>query len=167
MARRYVDEHPLTLLVDIDGLRTQLGQWDRLEESRTMARQLALELARAHLLSGHDVVVPQYVGRVEFIERLDALALTCEAEFVEIVLVAEPTVAIERFRRRRDALTSSAGMHPEADVGEAEVEHVVGDAVDRLAHICDGRPTTRQVPADADVATTYRVLLTTIVDTDH
>ena len=132
-----------------------------------MARELAFVLAGAHLASGHDVVVPQYVGRIEFIERLDALAQKCEAEFVEIVLAVEPTVAIERFRRRRDELASSAGTHPEADVGEADVENVVGEAVDRLAHICDARPMSRRVPADADLATTYRVLLATIGDTDR
>jgi hypothetical protein len=167
LASRYVGEHSLALLVDIDGLRTQLGQWDRREESRTMARELALVLAGAHLVSGHDVVVPQYVGGIDFVERLDALARQCDAEFVESVLLAAPKVAIERFRRRRDELASVAGMHPEADVGEADVEHVVKEAVDRLAHICDVRPMTQRVPADADFLTTYRVLLATIGNTRH
>ena len=164
LARRYISDHPLALLVDIDGLRTQLGQWDRLDESRTLARELALALAETHLASGHDVVVPQYVGRIEFIERLDSLALKCGAEFVEIVLAVESAVAIERFRRRREEFASSSGMHPEADVSETEVEYVVGEAVDLLAHICDRRPATRRVPAGADFPTTYRVLLAAIGD---
>lgn len=129
------------------------------------ARELALALAEAQLTSGHDVIVPQYVGRIEFIERLDALARRCEVEFVEVVLVAEPTVVIERFRRRRDELRSSAELHPEADVGAAEIEHVVGEAFDRLADISDRRPAARHLPADADLATTYRLLLATIGDT--
>jgi predicted kinase len=164
LARCYVDDHPLALIVDIDGLRTQLGQWDRLGESRTTARELALVLAEAHLVAGHDVVVPQYVGRVEFIDRLEAVAVKCEAEFVEVVLVTDPAVAIERFRRRRSELASTAGSHPEADVGEADVEQVVGEAADRLARICGVRPLTRRVSADADLATTYRVMLAAIGD---
>ncbi len=167
LARRYVGDHPLALLVDIDGLRTQLGQWDRLDESRTMARELALALAETHLVLDHDVVVPQYVGRLEFVERLDALALKCGAEFVEVMLFAEPMVAVERFRRRRDELASVAGMHPEADVGEVEVEDVVAEAVERLADICARRSMMRRVPADADLATTYRAVLAAVGDTAH
>lgn len=131
------------------------------------ARELALALAEAQLTSGHDVIVPQYVGRIEFIERLDSLAHRCGAEFVEVVLVAEPTVVIERFRRRRDELRSSAEPHPEADVGEAEIEQVVGEAFDRLADISDSRPAVRHLPADEDLPTTYQALLAAIGDIAH
>ena len=162
LARRYLADHPLTLLVDIDDLRAQLGQWERLEESRMMARELALVLAEAQLQSGHDVIVPQYVGRTEFIERLDGLARRCGAELVEVVLVADPTVVVERFRRRRWELRASAGLHPEADVGEAEIEQVVGEAFDRIADVLARRPAARPLPADADLSMSYSELVAII-----
>lgn len=164
LARRYLADHPLSLLIDIDGLRTQLGQWDRREESRTLARELALALAEAQLSSGHDVIVPQYVGRIEFIEHLDGLARRCGAEFVEVVLVTEPSVSIERFRRRRAELGTTGAPHPEADIDQADIDQIVHEAFDRISDICDRRPTVRCVPADADTETTYLALLTTIND---
>lgn len=62
----------LALVVDIDNLRTHLGQWDAHQESRLLARDLAIALVKCHLDAGHEVVVPQFLGRLEFIERLEA-----------------------------------------------------------------------------------------------
>ena len=101
LARRYVDDHPLALLLEIDELRTSLGRWQELDESRLVARRLAVAMAEAHLRDGHDVVVPQYLGRVDFIESLAALAQRAGATFAELMLVdAEPAV-LDRFRARR------------------------------------------------------------------
>ncbi|HTI20015.1 MAG TPA: AAA family ATPase, partial [Kutzneria sp.] len=58
VAARYVDDHPLALNLDIDVLRAQLGRWqDDLESAGLVARDLAVAMARTHLLAGHDVVV--------------------------------------------------------------------------------------------------------------
>ena len=72
LARRYLADHPLALVVDIDDLRMNLGQWAAREESRLLARELAIALVDCHLSAGHDVVVPQFLGRLPFIERLAA-----------------------------------------------------------------------------------------------
>ena len=62
LARRYLADHPLALVVDIDDLRMNLGQWAVREESRLLARELAIALVDCHLSAGHDVVVPQFLG---------------------------------------------------------------------------------------------------------
>lgn len=162
MARLFVADHPLALLVDIDGLRTQLGHWDRREESRMIARDLALALTEAHLASGYDVVIPQYVGRIEFVEQLAGLAQRCGADFVEVVLVMEASVSVERFRGRRAELESAGTPHPGADVKDADIDRVVHEALDRLADICGRRPSTRRVPADPVMEVTYAALLRAI-----
>jgi len=59
-----------------------------------------------HLGSGRDVVVPQYLRRVEFIERLEATAERCGAVFVETALRIDAAVAAERFAERAAALGS-------------------------------------------------------------
>jgi predicted kinase len=69
LAQRYADEHPLSLVIDIDMIRSHLGRLESLDESKLVARDLAVARARAHLLSGHDVIVAQYLGRPEFLER--------------------------------------------------------------------------------------------------
>ena len=49
LARRYLEEHALALVVDVDDLRTNLGHWATLEESILHARDLAVALIECHL----------------------------------------------------------------------------------------------------------------------
>lgn len=64
------------------------------------ARELVLAMARVHLQAGHDVVVPQYLGRVAFLERLEAVATEVGATFVEVVLMDHRAAALDRFATR-------------------------------------------------------------------
>ena len=74
IARRYLDDHPRSLIVEVDTLRTQLGRWSRDEASKQLARDLAVDLIEGHLRRRYDVVVPQYLGRPEFRDRLSTVA---------------------------------------------------------------------------------------------
>ncbi len=163
LARRLVADLPLALLVDNDSLRTQLGQWERRAESRGIARTLALALSEAHLSAGHDVVIPQYVGRLEFVEQLASLAHRCGAEFLEVVLVTEANVATERFRARRAEHESSGAAHPEVDVPDADIDKVVLQAIEQLDDICSHRLSTRRVPANSNLEETCAALLKLIM----
>jgi predicted kinase len=103
IAQRFVDEHPLALNLDIDTVRALLGRWmDDQEASGLQARRLALAMARAHLSDGHDVVVPQLVARVEFVEQLSAVADECGARFVEVCLSIAKVESRRRFAARVD-----------------------------------------------------------------
>jgi predicted kinase len=128
VAHRYAADHPLALVVDVDLLRTHLGGWQEHDESKVIARDLAIALTRAHLAGGHDVVVPQYVGRPEFLARLRVVADEAGVRFVEVVLTDDPARVARRFRARRAELTTDAVRHPEYDVDDASVEQVVADA---------------------------------------
>lgn len=101
LARRYADEHPLTLNLDIDHVRGLLGRWrDNPHDAGLLAREIALAAARTHLVAGHDVVVPQFLGRLAFIERLECLANEVDATFHEIVLLDSKENALRRFTER-------------------------------------------------------------------
>ncbi len=132
LARRYADEHALALLVDIDVIRTHLGQWDRVDESRVVARDLAAALVRDHLLSGHDVVVPQYLGRREFPERLQRIAMETGSPFVEVVLTDQDDEIARRFFRRRSEYAATGVEHPEADLADDAVVRELAEANERL-----------------------------------
>ena len=68
LARRLVDTRPLSLCLDVDLVRAMLGGWqESLQDSGLLARDLAVDMARRHLVAGHDVVVPQSVGRLPFV----------------------------------------------------------------------------------------------------
>jgi predicted kinase len=101
VARLYVQDHPLSFCLDLDGFRRLIGRWDDNEaESGRLARLMALEMARTHLTGGHDVVVPQMVLRIEFIEQMESVARTCSASFHEVVLWADEGDAEARFEER-------------------------------------------------------------------
>src|SRR3954453_1840624 len=88
LALRFVHDHPLALCLDIDGIRRLIGSWQEYpEESGMLARAAALAAIAEHLAAGHDVVVPQYLGKPEFVDRLAQTADAAGAIFHEVVLM--------------------------------------------------------------------------------
>ncbi|WP_086848158.1 AAA family ATPase [Amycolatopsis kentuckyensis] len=101
LARRYADNHPPALALDVDRIRAMLGGWrSSPAEAGVLAREIALAAARTHLAAGHDVVVPQLVARPGFPERLEAVASECGASFHEVVLLPGREVVRRRFAAR-------------------------------------------------------------------
>jgi predicted kinase len=121
LAERYARDHALTLVVEIDDLRRRLGHWETTDATKAVARALALALVADHLGRGSDVVVPQFLGRREFADRLRAVAEEAGARFVEVVLIDEDDAVIARFRGRRAELAASGRRHPEADLPDDQV----------------------------------------------
>jgi predicted kinase len=132
LARRFADDHALALIIDVDDIRSHLGRWNELDESKVVARELAIALAHDHLVRGHDVIVPQYLARPEFRERLQALADQVGAPFVETVLADDADTVIERFRARRQQYAATGTVHPEAELGDDVVATEVPQAIERL-----------------------------------
>ena len=163
LAHRYAADHPLTLVVDVDLLRTHLGGWQEHDESKLMARDLAIALARAHLAAGRDVLVPQYLGRPEFLDRLRALAGEAGTDYLEVVLTDEPQRIVERFRARRAALETDGAPHPEYDVDDASVEQVVADAAAALLRDAAARGAV-VVDASAGPEHAYRELRARVME---
>lgn len=139
LARRYVIDHSLALLVEIDELRMAMGGWAEHEESKLQARVLALALVRAHLAAGHDVVIPQYLGRSEFVDQLQLLAKEVAATFDHVVLRDSDDAVVKRFRSRRALLDADGYKHPQADVGNDEIDAAVADAQRRLDNMTSSR----------------------------
>jgi len=136
LARLLVDERPLSLLLDLDTLRAQLGDWKADPAAAGLrARQLGLAAARAQLERGGDVVVPQFVRRPELIGQFRDLAGETGAVFVLVALVSSADEASERFRAR----TSSAdpnhrdAVQLQAAPGAAPVEDLYTDMLEMLA----------------------------------
>ena len=114
VAQRMCSGRPLSLCSDIDLFRRSLGRWaDHPERSGELARVLALAVAERHLLSGHGVVVPQFLGRLSFVERLEELAHDVGAPFHHVVLMDDERTATSRFFNRVQAPEVTA-QHREA-----------------------------------------------------
>jgi predicted kinase len=164
LAQMYVDEHPLALNLDIDRIRSLIGRWrDDPQVGGNLARAVAIAAARTHLTSGHDVVVPQFMSRPEFIERIEHLAGEVGAEFNEIVLLDSKENMLRRFADRSRAAADPA--HTEA---QAMVDRIGGDGelsamYDRLLTIVASRPSARVVPTEnGQVGQAYRDFISSL-----
>jgi len=146
LAQMFVHEHPLALNLDIDRLRGQIGQWRaRSHESGLLARQLALAMAGIHLASGHDVVIPQYVARIEFIEQVETVAVEAGVLFHEIVLLDSRENSVRRFERRGRSSTDPAHVHAQEMMDEAGGRATFAEMYERLLMMLAARPHARIV----------------------
>ena len=159
LGRRLVDSRPLGLLLDVDTLRSQLGQWrDNPGSAGMTARRIALEMARTHLAAGLDVVVPQFIERPGFIEDVRAVALEAGAEFVLVALVSSPEEAASRFEERVGTTDPNHldAVHLQSVPGARSIEQMYEGMLELLATYEDVRH-VRSVPGDIDG--TYEELL--------
>ena len=152
LTRRLVDSRPLALLLDVDTLRGQLGAWQSDPGGAGLAaRRIALEMARTHLSTGADVVVPQFLQRPELIDHLRQVADDVGAEFVLVALVSSPEEAAARFHARS---TSTEQNHRDAVAlqqapGARPVEELYEGMMTLLASYDDVRY-VESVPGDID-----------------
>ena len=162
IARLYVADHPLALNLDIDRIRALLGDWQaRPIDAGLRAREIALAAARVQLGAGGDVVVPQFLGRPDLLDRLEALAAETGAEYHELVLRLGKDEAVRRFdQRTRDS----------ADPADRDAAEMIADdpgwlsaAHDALEKLVATRPHARYVDSETgDPERTYDLVLRAI-----
>jgi len=126
----------LALLLDLDTLRAQLGDW---RSDPTAAgirtRRLALAAARAQLELGGDVVVPQFLRRGELIEQFRELAGATGARFVLVALVSSAQEAAGRFGARSGSEDPNHrdAAHLQGAAGAAPIEELYADMLAMLS----------------------------------
>ncbi|MPZ65736.1 MAG: AAA family ATPase [Pseudonocardiaceae bacterium] len=164
LAQMYVDEHPLTLALDIDIVRTMFGRWlDQPVEAGLMARSMALQMARVQLTAGRDVLVPQFLGRLDFLLELERLCSQIGAEFIELVLLSSPQEASDRFVKRSRSPESLAHYDAQALLERGGGVGELPAMYDRLLEVVASRPRTLTVmTVDGHVEQAYRDLLAQI-----
>jgi predicted kinase len=141
LAQRYVDEHPLALNLDLDSVRRMLGAWQgHPVDAGLLARAMSLEMARAHLSSGHDVVVPQYLGRPQFLDQLEQVASDAGADFTEFVLMDGRDNAVRRFTERSAAAATVSHVEAGALMDTLGGQPALEAMYDRLLLVLSHRP---------------------------
>ncbi len=160
LARRFVETAPLALCLDIDVVRSMLGAWiDAPDDSGHHARSLALAMAETHLRAGHDVIVPQFLGRTDFIDQLSNAANKAQATFVETALWLDRQTAIAAFADRRQSPSDQTHHDAAALVDRSEHADPVGEMYDRFVQVVKSRPSTRRVEVvRGDVDNTFKRL---------
>jgi predicted kinase len=164
LARRYVEDHPLALDLDIDSVRRLLGRWrDDPSRAGLLARAMTLTMAREHLANGYDVVLPQFLGRPQFLEQAEAVAVETGAEFHEFVLMDGRDEVVHRFTAR----TAAAAQPAHVDAGRL-VEQLGGEQTlfvmyDRLLLLISARPNAQVIQCPEGAAdAVYQELITRI-----
>jgi predicted kinase len=138
LARRYVDEHPLSPNLDIDRVRSLIGRWrDEPQAAGLLARALAA--ARTHLAAGHDAVIPQFLGWPEFIEQVEHVARDVEASFHEIILLDSWENVMRRFAERTCSAADPAHMEAQEMLDQLGGMHVLSAMYDELMLVIAAR----------------------------
>lgn len=161
VAQVYVREHPLALNLDIDRVRALIGGWQEdADQAGTLARNIALAMARAHLSAHHDVIVAQYLGRVHFIEQLERLAVSIGAAFYEVVLLDDKQVARSRFLARSRQSSDPGHRAAMEMVERAGGEAYLDEMYERLVALLSSRPHAAIVATtEEDPEQTYQRVL--------
>jgi len=104
-------------------------------------------MAATHLRAGHDVVMPQYLGRTSEIERFAAVAHENEAQFVDLVVMDTKQRSVDRFYARGE--TDDLPWH--ADVKELVKrgggEAFLAEMYDELTDALQQRPGSIVIPS--------------------
>jgi predicted kinase len=153
LARRFAQERALTLVLDVDQVRGMLGCClDQPTGAGLLARRLAIARARAHLQVGHDVIAPRNLGRLEFVEMLEAVAVQVGGTYFEFALISDRNDVVRRFERRSEVSTDP--IHRDA----AELQRRSGGrqqlaaAQEKVLAVVAARPATRVITSiDGDV----------------
>ncbi|QKV76956.1 AAA family ATPase [Amycolatopsis sp. Hca4] len=160
IAQVYAEAHPGVLNLDTDRVVCLIGGWrETFFPTFKAAQLLAVAMAETHLRTGHDVVMPQLATRVADVEPFEAAAEACRAEYREILLTAEKSVACGRFAERAangDAATKGVDDVVQERGGPA----LVGRIHDQLAAYLPQRPGCVVVPTDGCAPSeTYEAVL--------
>ena len=160
LARRYANEHPGILVLDLDVLAGLIGGWrEDFSAALEVARGHGRELAVRHLRSGYDVILPQLVTVHDRDPdpAFEEAACAADAAYVEVALMVDDQEHLQRLQ----------GKRPSTEV-EARVQAVLADPESDLVHrirghlndYLDRRPHTIRIDTtDLGEDASYRRLL--------
>lgn len=126
LAKKYADNYPLTLSLDIDELRTWISHWrDYADASAYLSKNMAMEMARTSLQAGHDVVISQICRKPELLENLEEVSVASNSRFYEILLWDTKENATRRFIERGERSGKPGGFNPDGLIGRnGGISHV-------------------------------------------
>lgn len=124
LARRYANDHPGTLALDLDVLAGLIGGWkENFSAALEIARGHGREMAARHLRGGYDVILPQLVTvhDHEPDPALEKVACAADATYIEVALVVDDREHLQRLRDKRpasevEAQTKAALEDPDSDL---------------------------------------------------
>lgn len=160
----YTERHPGTLNLDVDQVHHLVGGWqDEETDTWPVVSSLVRAMAAAHLGGGHDVILPQYLARLDEITAFEKLAHEHGADFREMVLLADRATAIDRFNRRAEATDDPWIRHHHRLIEQNGGAVALGAMYDKLREVVGLRPAAMLIPSvPGEVQETYALLASAI-----
>lgn len=161
LAKRYAEDHPSTLMLDIDEVRKTLSHWrEQKEESAAISKSMAIEMGRVSLQAGNDVIVPQILQSIELADRFQQLASDCDADYFEILLIVDKDEAIRRFTDRSKSQGHPTGFREGGLIATGGREEKLSEMYDNMTAVAKTRPhIIRLTPIQGEIDETYAELL--------
>lgn len=114
IAKMYIAEHPLAMMIEADELIVNIGGWqENEEEARRLVFLTMKAMIRTCLAEGRDVVLPYLVTKPTDAEEFETIAKAQDADFYEIVLYNDQPTAIAKLLKR--GTWGEAGQPPITD----------------------------------------------------
>jgi predicted kinase len=159
LARRWADEHPGTLLLDIDALRTWVSGWrEDFVTTGAAIRPVAIAMLTAYVGQGGEVVLPQLIANESELARFEAAARDAGGRFVEVFLESDDVQ--ERFAAREPDQPWLEAVHQLVE--QAPADHLE-QYVDRLAVLAEARPDAVRLPTTTgDLEGSYAALVAAV-----
>jgi 2-phosphoglycerate kinase len=164
ITRLYADEHPLTLMLDIDGVWSMISHWrEQKDASAPLSKEMALALASINLRAQHDVVIPQILQTKELVDRFIALAEEYNADFYEILLIVDKEDAIDRFIQRGKANGNPSGFRTGGIIDTSGREKKLAEMYDNMLEVAASRQHVIKIrPILDDINGTYSEIIKAI-----
>jgi adenylylsulfate kinase-like enzyme len=159
LARRWADEHPGTLLLDPDALRTWVSGWrEDFVSTGAQIRPVAVAMISAYVAGGGSVVLPQLVANEGELCQFEAAATNAGGRFVEVFLEADD--AEQRFATRDRDQPWLDAVHELVE--DAPRDHLTSYA-DRLEALAGTWPgAVRLATSTGDVNGAYSALVAAV-----
>jgi predicted kinase len=164
LAQRYVDEHPMTLNLDIDNIWIMMGQWQASRpHSEIQKLKYAYALANMHLADGYSVIVPNLMETTEQYEVFERIAAANKALFKEVVLLSTQTDAIERCKARAKKQGHADGFRPGGILDTSGREQKLASMHENMIATIALRPNIARIDSvEHDIDGTYSKFMTAI-----
>jgi len=155
LARRWAEEHPGTLLLDIDVLRTWVSGWrDDFAATGAVVRPVAIAMLTAYVEQGRDVVLPQLIANAAELARFQDAAEAGGGRWVEVFVEADDLEA--RFAAREVDEPHLEAVH--SLVADAAPDHLTRYA-ERLQSLVEATPgAVRLATRNGEIDAAYDVL---------
>ena len=133
LGKKYIEEHPLGLLIEGDQIIVNMGDWLEHEaEARQNVFELTKSMASTILSRGYDVVVPYLVVDNSHISAFEQIATEHSARFFNFLLFNDQEEAVARLMER--GTWGEAGLDPLSEKDLPEINELYSQMEAALEH---------------------------------